>query len=346
MPSKQTWIEKGEKNTKFFLSLEKSRAQDNTVDSLKQEGKLITDQCELLNMQTEYFRNLYRKKVIFEETKCDFEQFIKQVNIPKLSYEEKQLCEGSITAKEATDALRSMKLGSSPGYDGITTEFLLYFWNDIQNLLLESYNTSYLKGNLSVTQRRGIITLLHEGKQLPRSELNSWRPITLTNSDYKLLAKCFARRLLCVINSIINQDQVGYIPGRNISHILRLIDDVIEISDNMELEGAIVALDYRKAYDSISKEFIIHCFKIFGFGNDFINWISTLMSGAESSIQHSRWLSAFFPVDTGIRQGCPFSPLAFVVAVEILVCKIRQAKHIKGLNLPLTTHTKNVLKNV
>ena len=112
----------------------------------------------------------------------------------------------------------------------------------------------------------------------------------------------------------------------------------------MELEGAIVALDYRKAYDSIRKEFIIHCFQIFGFGNNFIKWISTLMSGAESSIQHSGWLSAFFPVDNGIRQGCPFSPLSFVVVVEILACKIRQAKHIKGLNLPLTTHAKNVLK--
>ena len=154
-------------------------------------------------------------------SKCDFEQFIKQVNISKLSYEEKQLCEGSITAEEATDALKSMKLGSSPGCDGITTEFLLYFWNDIQNLLLESYHTSYLKGHLSVTQRKGIFTLLHKGKQLPRSELNSWRPITLTNSDYKLLAKCLARRLLCVINSIINQDQVGYIPGRNISHNIK-----------------------------------------------------------------------------------------------------------------------------
>ena len=66
----------------------------------------------------------------------------------------------------------------------------------------------------------------------------------------------------------------------------------------------------------------------------FIRWVSTLTNDTESSIQYSGWLSEFFPVNSGIRQGCNFSPLAFVLAVELLAIKIRQCNKINGILLP------------
>ena len=77
---------------------------------------------------------------------------------------------------------------------------------------------------------------------------------------------------------------------------------------------------------------MIHTFNKFGFGLDFVKWVSVLMADAKSCVAYCGWLSEYFAAEAGIRQGCPFSPLAFVLAVELLAIKIQQCENIKGLN--------------
>ena len=73
----------------------------------------------------------------------------------------------------------------------------------------------------------------------------------MTNSDYKILAKALALRMQGVIKTVICEDQVGYIKGRNISTIKRIIDDTIEYVKIHNLSGVVMALDYKKAFDSV-----------------------------------------------------------------------------------------------
>ena len=88
-----------------------------------------------------------------------------------------------------------------------------------------------------------------------------------------------------------------------------------------------------KAFDSISKPFLIQTFETFGFGPSLVNWVKVLFKGSTNSINHGGWISSSFSASCGIRQGCPFSPLSFVLAVEILAIKIRNSS-IKGIQLP------------
>ena len=116
-----------------------------------------------------------------------------------------------------------MKNGSAPGCDGITVEFLKMFWTRISKLLTLSFNSELENGNLSSSQRTAVTTLIHKGKDLAGDNLKNWRPISLTNSDYKLLAKCLAFCSGDVINDIVNADQVGYIKGRRVSTLLPMM---------------------------------------------------------------------------------------------------------------------------
>ena len=333
--SRLKWIEEGERNTKYFLGLEKSNFNKKCMRSLKDKnGKICTSQNDIIQIQVDFYSALYKKKINFEDQQDLYDRFCDNINLPTLSPEQQASCEGPVTLEEASIALSKMKNDSAPGIDGLTASFYKFFWKDIGDLVIESFDEAFQTGSLSISQRRAIITLIHKGKDLPKDQLGNWRPISLTNTDYKILAKCLALRLQTVIKEVVFEDQVGYIKGRNISTIIRLIDDVIEYLRVNNTTGVIVALDYSKAFDTIDKTFLVESFRRAGFGPEFLQWIGILMKDTESCINYCGWLSQFFPVETGIRQGCPFSPLAFVLATELLAHKIRQASEIRGVSIP------------
>ncbi len=83
---------------------------------------------------------------------------------------------------------------------------------DIKDLLLNSINSSFETGEMSITQKHGIISLLpNKGKDL--LFLKNWRPISLLNLDYKLAAKYIAIRIKAHLSKLINSDQTGFIKG-------------------------------------------------------------------------------------------------------------------------------------
>jgi hypothetical protein len=72
----------------------------------------------------------------------------------------------------------------------------------------------------------------------------------------------------------------------------------------------------------------------FNFGEDFVKWINVYMCRTQSCVTNAGWLSEYFYLERGIRQGCPLSALLFVLSLEILACKIRQSPNVKGIKLP------------
>ena len=332
--AKVQWVEKGEKNNKYFLGLEKARANARIMDCLiDKNGKAVTDQRKILNMQKEYFNDLYTKKIDSNNLNEKIDTFLRGSQLPTLTEEQKHECEGLLTEDEVLEALKSMKNGSSPGCDGLSTEFLKFFWNNIRNIIVPSFNNAFTKGFMSKSQQKATIILIHKGKNLTRNDLNNWRPISLTNSDYKLLAKCLARRLSGVIDSLVHVDQVGYIKGRKVSSLLRLVDDVIDMLNRSNKPGLLVTIDFFHAYDCLSKDLILATFEKFGFGETFIKWVNVLMYDTKSCIGYNGCKSDYFEVNSGLRQGCPFSPLAFVLTLELLAIKIRHCENIQGIHI-------------
>ena len=339
--SKQVWIEQGDKSSKYFLNLEKHKAESKLIPTLELDnGVTITDQFEILKAQREYYKELYNKETQSDNIDIHVQRFLGNNITPTLTETEKEKCEGLISVEEASLALKMLNNGSSPGIDGLTTEFFKCFWAKIGTLVVDSFNESFENGTLSYTQSSAVLTLIHKGKDLPRNKLQNWRPISLTNTDYKILAKCLANRVCKVIEKIVSEDQVGYIKGRNISTTLRTIDDIIEYWKLKEKPGILLALDFQKAFDSISKKYMLCAFKRFGFGTDFLQWVSTLFNDTRSSIIYNGWVSESFNVRCGIRQGCPFSPLAFIIGVELLAIRLRASDDVKGL----TVNVEQILK--
>ena len=224
-----------------------------------------------------------------------------------------------------------MNRGSTPGSDGLPLEFYIIFWHQIKVPFLECIKYSEEVGLLSSSERLGVISLFHKGKDLSRESLDNWRPITLTNTDYKIIAKVFSLRLDLVIDKLIGSQQVGFMKGRQISEILRIIDDLLDSQRIANKNGTLLAIDFKQAFDAINIPCIIKSLQIFGFGPRFTKWIETLNSERLTCVKNGGYISEKFEMNNGVRQGCPISPQLFILAVELLAQKILQDNSIIGI---------------
>lgn len=113
-----------------------------------------------------------------------------------------------------------------------------------------------IEGELSTEQKRGIITSIPK-KGEDRRRVSNWRPITLLNIDYKILTKAMSLPLQPVLSTIIHKDQGGFMPKRSIGGNLRVIQDIIDYTETSLQSALLLALDLRKAFDSIDWNFIM-----------------------------------------------------------------------------------------
>ena len=324
--SRVKWYEEGERNTKYFLGLEKKMYRSKQLNKLMVDTNIVTDQEKILNAAVNFYKKLYSSKAADDN---DITQYLNRVGIDIcLNPVASKFCDGLISKTECKKAIWQMKPGKSPGLDGLPIEFYTSFWDELENLVVDSINEGYADGGLATSQRVGLITLIY--KKGNRTDLNNWRPISLLNHDYKILSCVLANRMKKVLPNIINSGQVGYIKGRFVGQNVRLIEDVIDFAEKRKKGGAILFLDFFKAFDSVEHNFMLRALKKFGFGESFLKWIETIYRGTSSALIINGCISNRFNIHRGIRQGCPLSALLFLVVVEVLGHVIRNDPELEG----------------
>ena len=336
--AKTQWHVEGEKPSKFFCNLEKHNAVQKYIPELKVKDtdgkdKLVTDQKKVEQEIFDFYQTLYKS----HETKLKtvtIDQFLGKDNLkyPKLSNIQANKLEGQLTMEEATKYIKKCRSDASPGSSGFTGGFYKLFWRNLKYFVVNSLNYAYETGNLSVTQKLGVIILLPKPEK-DKKVLANWRPISLLNQVYKILSGALAERLKPALETIIHPDQKGFVSGRYIGECIRNTYDIIEYAKSKNRAGLLLLIDFEKAFDSISHSFIIKCLHFFGFGFSFIKWINVILNNISSCINHCGNISDRFLVGRSCRQGDPISPYLFIICVEILALKIREEKDVCGFRL-------------
>ena len=198
----------------------------NQVRTLLCGGKEVTDKHKINQELERFYKNLFTEKWEFQ--KEDINAYLSQINIPILTEEQSQTCEGPITESELLNALKSMPNNKSPGNDGLTKEFYENFWKEIEIPLCNTITKSCQNGELSTSQREAVIKLI-EKKDKGKKLIKNWRPISLLNVDTKLISKVLAERLKKVLPSLKSKNQTAYVKGRFISEGGRLVSDILDI---------------------------------------------------------------------------------------------------------------------
>ena len=153
--SKIQYYEQGERSYKFFSNLERKNSSSKVISRLNVKGQIIENQNQILGEMRKFYKDLYSSRNCNVDTSPFFSN---DQNIKQLKEQNKILCEKPIVESEAKLVIKNMKNGKTPSSDGYPVEFYKIFWNDIGDFLLRSFNEGFSKGELSVTQRHGILT--------------------------------------------------------------------------------------------------------------------------------------------------------------------------------------------
>jgi exonuclease III len=326
--SRCKWTEESERSTKYFLTLEKHRSEIRNIITMEVENNLETsDQNKIREHIEKFYHTLYQKPTIEDpeiNIDCNMEA--------TLDDSDRDSTDADISIEELYEALKDLPNNKTPGTDGLSAEFYKKLWNSIKTPLYKCYKKIFEEGKMSLDQRTGVINLLPKpGKNL--KIIGNWRPITVLNTDYKILAKTLANKMKPLLPNIINKNQTGFMKNRLIGENIRIIQDLLDYTFDNNIEGYLLFLDFEKAFDSISWNFIQETLKKFNFGDKFRKWINILYNDISSIILFNGHLSSRIYPQRGIRQGCPISAFLFILCAEIMANQIRDDPKIDGINI-------------
>ena len=284
-------------------------------DCLRQtNGNITMDENTILGELYSFYSKLYSTS---HDPVPNFSD-LDNLDIPTLNIDEQIECEGQLSQHEILSVLKTCKNNKSPGTDGFPAEFYKFFWNDIKHYLTNAINHNYMNGQLSVTQKEGLITLIPK-KDKDTLLLKNWRPITLLNQDYKLASKAIAKRLCGVLPKLIHSDQTGFLKDRYIGENIIRITNIMDFLNETKKGELLLSADFQKAFDCLEWKFVEYC-RIF-------------YTDITTRISNNGWTSDSFNPTRGSRQGCPLSPYVFLICAEILACMLRNHPFIHGVNI-------------
>ncbi|KAL0160802.1 hypothetical protein M9458_044527, partial [Cirrhinus mrigala] len=170
--------------SKFFFNLEKKNGQSRAIHALRSDsGELLTDPAEIRRRAVVFYENLYKNELrAGYEGESDFFN-----DLPQISEEANAEISGALSEAELYKALQGTESGKAPGIDGLPVDWYKAFWAELKEDLLEVLNESLAEGQLPLSCRRAVLTLLPKKGDL--TDIKRWRPVSLLCSDYKLLSK-------------------------------------------------------------------------------------------------------------------------------------------------------------
>ncbi len=213
-----------------------------------------------------FYANLYKSSYCSDSAKHFLDPL---TNTNTISALEKECCDQDLVLEEVVDAIKYLKCNKSPGNDGIVADFYKQFSDTLAPFLLNVFTESIINHNLPPSLSQGKITIIPKPKKYLLL-IENWRPISLLNNDYKILALILSKRIKNVLNSIIDETQSGFLNNRHISNNIRLVLDILDYLNLISDDSFLLFLDFYKAFDTLEHHFNFQCLEKFVYGIFFV----------------------------------------------------------------------------
>ena len=230
-------------------------------------------------------------------------------------------------------SIEKLNTDSSPGPDGLTSKFYIFFSRELVPFLEVVYNQIYADKQLPAEHQMSYITLLPKDSGSLLFPKN-YRPISLLNTEYKILTTTLANRLSPHMKTLIHPDQTCAIKDRSIFTHGHFIRDFITHTNKTHSHNCILSVDQAKAYDRVAHDWLNKVIKKCNLGSFYEHWIQIICKNAKSKIIVNNTLTDTVEIGRGVRQGDPLSGILYILTIEPLLNCIRADNNIPSICLP------------
>ncbi|CAI5476240.1 unnamed protein product [Closterium sp. Yama58-4] len=312
-------LREGEMPGKLMSAKVKARKERTRITSLQWKGTVRKDSSGILEAASEFYAELFSEPAPTADS-----TFWPVDPDKKLGEVQSQLLLADWSEAEVKEALDGMAKGKSPGADGIPKEFFSQHWDSLGEDVLGFVKQFEDSAVLPPAALEAVTVLLH--KKGAKDQVQNYRPITLLSSTYKLVARVLANRMQKVLHKVISEEPYGFLPGRRLADGVSLIADIVEAAKCKDEDWYLLLVDFKKAFDSVSRVYLFGTMERMGFPRSFVQWCEGLHAGSTTRLLLNGWLGEPVAVNKGVRQGCPLAPYLFLCAVETLCQEARRRK--------------------
>ena len=333
------WTRVGDRCTKEFFEFHEGPRQAFTITQLQDGDRTLTTQSELENHILNFYERLYTRDDQVEEAEEAREDCLQFITSPVTEEHNRELMR-PITLEEVTKAVKQLPAGKAPGTDTIPAEFYQVLWNDIDKEVLSFAEESITQAHLAAELNVSKIALLPKSED--RSKVQNFRPISLLNTPYKIIAKILANRMKPLLHHWILPSQTGFVPNRCILENIFLAFEAMEWTMENQQDLSMLLLDFEKAYDRVNWTFLRKVMEKMGFHQMWIAQVMALNENASATVIVNGEQSKTFNLQRSVRQGRPLAPYLFLLTVDVLGQILQHpANGVKGLKLPDDSYITN-----
>jgi hypothetical protein len=174
-----------------------------------------------------------------------------------------------------------------------------------------------------------------------------YRPIALCNLVYKIISKIIATRIKSCLSFGISKEQFGFLEGRQITDAIGVVQEALHSIKVKNLRALVLKLDLIKAYDRVDWGFLRLVLLQVGLSLEATDWILGCVTSTNFVVLINGRPSSFFKSSRGLRQGCPLSPLLFLLIVEglsrVIQSQVRE-KNLEGVTVARGLRITHLLK--
>ena len=310
------WIKEGDCNSRYFYLLMNSKRRNNDIKGVYIGGSWVDDPIRVKKEVCRFFAHRFKE---VDQCRPD----LRGVLFGSIGLHQNDMLVGQFLEEEIRTAVWDCGSDKCPGPDGLNFKFIKHFWELIKPDISRFIAEFHANGIFPRGENASFIALIPR-KSDPQN-LNEYMPISLIGCVYKIVAKLLTNRLKKVLPGIIDERQSAFISGRQLLHSVLIANETMEEAKRCHKPCLVFKVDYERAYDSISWEFLSCMMKRLGFCHKWISWIEGCFKSATVSALVNGSPTNEFTPQRGLRQGDPLAPLLFNIAAEGLTDLMREA---------------------
>ena len=151
----------------------------------------------------------------------------------------------------------------------------------------------------------------------------STRPLSIVNTDNRLIANAARLRWERLLNPWISPHQQGFLPQRSMLKNVLDIDYAAMVTAFSHTSRVLVLFDFASAFPSMSQDYMFNMLTALCIPQNAFNMVQALYDNSRCTVQSNGTQVDGFKMTAGVRQGCPLSPLLYAICAELLIERIR-----------------------